>query len=117
MDHRRVDLPGGQPLVPIHDRRRRLPGELAGQPTCPVQPAFVPGGHLLGPWWALWLGSLLLDRIVTNIWDNADSPDSLRTAGLVELMQSATTLGAAATVILIVRQISTWQDGRAGQTA
>lgn len=88
-----------------------------GNPPLLTDLRSVPGGHLLGPWWALWLGSLLLGRIVNNIWDNADSPDSLRTAGLVELVESAATLGAAAAVILIVRQISTWQDARAGQTA
>jgi hypothetical protein len=77
----------------------------------------VPGSRLLGFWWALWLASLVLDRFAATSWENAETVESLRTGGVLAALVSATTLGAAVTVIMIVRQISTWQDGRAVQAA
>jgi hypothetical protein len=77
----------------------------------------VPGSHLLALWWALWLGSLALDRIFASMWNNAVTPEALHSAGVVELLGSAVTLGAAATIIPVVRQISGWQDRRPTQAA
>lgn len=77
----------------------------------------VPGSRLLGFWWALWLASLVLDRFAATSWENAETVESLRTGGIVATLVSATTLGAAVTVIMIMRQINTWQDSRAAQVA
>jgi hypothetical protein len=73
----------------------------------------VPGGRVLGFWWTLWLGGLVLDRIFAVTWKNADSVESLRSAAVVETVQTAVVVGAAVTLILIVRRISAWQDGSA----
>jgi hypothetical protein len=77
----------------------------------------VPGSRLLGLWWTLWLSSLILGRIASTTWENAKSVESLHSAAVVETIESATALGAAVTVILIVRQINLWQDGGAVQDA
>jgi hypothetical protein len=77
----------------------------------------VPGSRLLGLWWTLWLGSLILGRIASTTWENAQTVESLHSAAVVESIESATALGAAVTVILIVRQINIWQDGWAVQAA
>jgi hypothetical protein len=77
----------------------------------------VPGSRLLGLWWTLWLGGLLLDWIALTTWENGQTVESLRTAGVMETLASATALGAAVTVIMIVRQINIWQDDRATQAA
>lgn len=77
----------------------------------------VPGARVLGRWWTLWLISLILDRIASTTWENALTTDGLHTAATVEAIESAATLGAAVTIIMIVRQINTWQDSRATQAA
>lgn len=77
----------------------------------------VPGGRLLGLWWTLWLGGLLLGRIASTTWGNALTVDGFRTAATVESFESAATLGAAVAVIMIVRQINTWQGSRVTQAA
>lgn len=85
----------------------------ASQPTNPpdlYDLRSVPGSRLLGLWWTLWLGGLVFDRIAATVWDNSQTVESLRTAGVVEALASAATLGAAVTVIMVVRQINTWQD-------
>lgn len=88
----------------------------ASRPTNPPDLAdlrFVPGSRLLGLWWTLWLGTLVLGRIASTIWENAQTVESLRTVGIVEVIESAAALGAAVTIIMVMRQINTWQDGRA----
>jgi hypothetical protein len=77
----------------------------------------VPGSHLLGLWWALWLASMVLGQIASIIWENTQTVESLRATGIVDVLESATALGAAVSIIMIVRQINTWQDRRAAQTA
>lgn len=72
----------------------------------------VPGSPVLGLWWTLWLGGLILDRIAVSTWNNAVSVDSLRTAAVVETVQAVVTAGAAVALILVIRRISAWQDNR-----
>jgi uncharacterized protein DUF4328 len=72
----------------------------------------VPGNRTLGLWWTFWLTGALLDRIAVSIWDNATNVDSLQTAAITETIGSVISVGAAVTVILIIRQITTWQDSR-----
>lgn len=76
----------------------------------------VPGSRVLGLWWTFWLAGALLDRIAVSIWDNATTVDSLHTAAVTETIGSLVTAGAATTVVLIARQITTWQDSRATVT-
>jgi hypothetical protein len=72
----------------------------------------VPGNRVLGLWWTFWLGSTIVDYISVVTWRNAVSVDTLRTAVVMETIASAATVGAAVTVIMIVREISGWQDDR-----
>jgi hypothetical protein len=73
----------------------------------------VPGSRLLGLWWALWLGGSFLEVISFSQWSNADSVESLHSAAVVETVGTASTVGAGVAIILVVRRISAWQDGRA----
>jgi uncharacterized protein DUF4328 len=73
----------------------------------------VPGNRVLGLWWALWLGSTIIDYLSVVTWRKAASIDTLRTAAVMETIASAAMVGAAVTVIMIVRRISGWQDDRA----
>jgi hypothetical protein len=70
----------------------------------------VPGSRVLGLWWGLWLVSALLNRIAISIWNNAHSVDSILRTGVVEIFESAATIGAGVALILVVRRISGWQD-------
>lgn len=76
----------------------------------------VPGDRVLGLWWTFWLAGAVLDRISVSIWDNAATVDSLHAAAVTETIGSLVTVGAAATVIMITRQITTWQDTRTAIT-
>jgi len=71
----------------------------------------VPGSRVLGLWWALCLGALVLDRIFKATWGRAITVASLRSAAVVATVQSAAAIGAAVTIVLTVRRISAWQDG------
>jgi hypothetical protein len=71
----------------------------------------VPGSRVLGLWWALWLGGVVLDRIAVTTWHSAVSVTSFHSAAVVETVHSVVAIGAAVTLILTVRQISAWQDG------
>ncbi|HEX6360754.1 DUF4328 domain-containing protein [Actinophytocola sp.] len=77
----------------------------------------VPWSRWLGLWWALWLGGLALDWIDFYVWHYVEGVESLRTAGIVEAIESVLTVGAAVALAMIVRQIGGWQDGRIARTA
>jgi hypothetical protein len=72
----------------------------------------VQGSGILSLWWTFWLSGAILDRIAVSIWDNAANVDALQTAAITETIGSLVTVGAATTVVLIIRQITTWQDSR-----
>jgi hypothetical protein len=82
-----------------------------GNPSDLLDLRSVPGSRVLGLWWALYLGGLLLQRIAVSIWNNTDDVESIRTSGVVELMGSVVMAGAAVAIILTIRQINRWQHG------
>jgi hypothetical protein len=73
----------------------------------------VPGNRVLGLWWACWLGGVIVSYLAVVTWRRAASIDTLRTAAVMETIASVAMVGAAVTIIMIVREISGWQDDRA----
>lgn len=71
----------------------------------------VPGSRVLGLWWGLWLGGVVLDRIFAITWARADSVDALGSAAGLATFHSVVAVGAAVTLAVTVRRISAWQDG------
>jgi hypothetical protein len=71
----------------------------------------VPGSPRIGTWWTLWLGSLLANRIAVQVvrGDRVDV-ESWRSLAIISTVGTALSIGAAAMMVLIMRQISQWQD-------
>ena len=75
----------------------------------------VPESPVVGTWWGLWLGGLLLNRIAVTTWNNAALPETLRTGAVIQAIQCAAVAASAVAIIMVMRQIIAWQDGRAAR--
>ena len=69
----------------------------------------VPGSPRLGLWWTLWLGGLLTNWIARVIQSDPLVVESWRSLAIVSTIGTALSIGAAAMIVLIMRQISQWQ--------
>ncbi|WP_406511700.1 DUF4328 domain-containing protein [Streptomyces sp. NBC_00161] len=69
----------------------------------------------LNAWWALWVGSLLLDRVFGRLYDRAETPQALRTASAMGIVTGLFTVGAAVLAAVFVRRLTALQTTKAEQ--
>ncbi|MFI6003097.1 DUF4328 domain-containing protein [Streptomyces sp. NPDC051366] len=69
----------------------------------------------LNAWWALWVGSLVLDRVFGQMYKRAETPEALRAASAVGIVTDLFTVGAAVLAILFVRRLTALQTTKAEQ--
>jgi Domain of unknown function (DUF4328) len=65
---------------------------------------------LVTAWWVAFLLSTLIDQIGTRIVDNQVDVSSLHTDALLSTVSVVLTVVAAALIVLIIRQVNTWQS-------
>ncbi|WP_327282054.1 DUF4328 domain-containing protein [Streptomyces sp. NBC_01205] len=66
-------------------------------------------------WWALWVGSLVLDRIFSRLYQQAGTPQALRDASAVGVASGLCTVAAAVFAIVFVRRLTALQTVKAAQ--
>ncbi|MFE6843738.1 DUF4328 domain-containing protein [Streptomyces sp. NPDC057686] len=66
-------------------------------------------------WWALWVGSLVLDRVFDQMYKRAETPEALRSASALGAVTDLATVAAAVLAIVFVRRLTALQTTKAVQ--
>jgi Domain of unknown function (DUF4328) len=72
----------------------------------------LPGSTLVGFWWALWLGGLLINRYAGTILGGEITLESFHGYAILTTISASLDVAAAVLIIKIMRQVSAWQSPR-----
>lgn len=82
--------------------------------------AVPPGGHpqskaLLNLWWGLWVGSVALERVASNMYETAVQLDEISRAAAAGIAVDVLFIAAAAAAIAVVWRLTGMQEASAAQ--